>query len=62
MHESKSWQRWKRVPLTLLAIGIVLVALMIRTESEPGALPLLLILLGATGYVTGWFKRRGAAD
>lgn len=52
------WRTCKRVSLALLVAGIVLVALMVRTESEPGALPLLLVVLGALGYATGWLKTR----
>jgi len=58
MHESTSWTTCKRVSLALLVAGIVLVAMMVRTEGEPGALPLLLVVLGALGYATSWLKMR----
>lgn len=39
-----------RLSMVILAVGLVLMVFMIRTESEPGALPLLLIVVG-----TGWY-------
>lgn len=39
-----------RIALTILVIGVALMIFMITTESEPGALPLLLVLVG-----TGWY-------
>ena len=47
----------KIVSLVVLAIGLALMTFMIVVESEPGALPLLLVLLGAGGYFVAW--RRG---
>jgi len=44
----------------ILAAGLVLVALMITTEGELGALPLGLILAGAIGSAVTRSKRRGA--
>ena len=38
------------LPITTIAIGLVLLTYMITVESEPGAIPLLLILVG-----TIWF-------
>ncbi len=35
------------VPGTILGVGLVLVAGMVWTEGEPGALPLLLVVVGA---------------
>lgn len=40
----------------LAVIGIVLMTFMIIVESEPGALPLLLILVGAGWYFITKFK------
>lgn len=39
-----------RLSVVAIVIGVVLMIFMISTESEPGALPLLLILGG-----TGWY-------
>ena len=41
----------------LLILGFVLLAYMVTVESEPGALPLLLIALGAGLFV--YARRRG---
>lgn len=38
-----------RLSMAILVIGLVLMIFMITTESEPGALPLLLVVVG-----TGW--------
>lgn len=57
VNESK-WRTCKRVSLVLLVAGIGLIAMMVRTEGELGALPLLLVVLGASGYATGWLKTR----
>lgn len=43
------------------AIGLGLVAMMVTTEGEPGALPLALVLIGAVGYVTGLMRGKPAA-
>ena len=50
----------KLVSGIVLIIGVLLAAVMMSTESEPGALPLALILLGGIGYVTARLKSRGA--
>jgi hypothetical protein len=39
-----------RLAVATLVIGLVLMVFMITTESEPGALPLLLVVAG-----TGWY-------
>jgi len=40
-----------RLSIAVLLIGLVLVIWMITTEDEPGAIPLLLIVIGAGGYL-----------
>jgi hypothetical protein len=40
----------KIVSLIVLAVGLALVAMMVVTEGEPGALPLGLVVLGLVGY------------
>ena len=48
--------------LLIAIVGLLLMAFMIYTESEPGALPLALVLFGAGGYMVAWVrgrKRRG---
>lgn len=42
--------------LIVLILGVVLMTFTIITESEPGALPLLLVLIGAVGYATMQWK------
>ena len=41
-----------------IAIGVVLMAYMIAVESEPGALPLLLVVLGLGWYVIARVRPR----
>ena len=48
----------KAVFAVIGAIGLALVVMMITTESEMGALPLGLVLLGAVGYVTGRLREK----
>ena len=40
----------RRISITVLAIGLTLLIYMVTVESEPGAIPLLMILVGAGGY------------
>lgn len=49
----------KRISGVVLILGVLLAAMMIYTESEPGAIPLALILLGGIGYITARLKTRG---
>ena len=42
----------------LLAIGVGLVAMMVTTEGEPGALPLGLVLVGAVGLGLSLRRKR----
>jgi hypothetical protein len=48
----------KAVSATIGAIGLVLMAFMISTESEPGLIPLVLVLSGAIGYATAAMRKR----
>ena len=48
----------RAVSLTILAVGALLAAFMIYTESEPGALPLALLLVGGIGCAVCWAKSR----
>lgn len=45
----------------VLALGLVALGFMVRVESEPGLLPLLLVLLGAVGLVVTQAKIRSAS-
>lgn len=49
----------KTASLVVAALGLALLAMMVTTEGEPGALPLGLVLLGAIGY--GATRRRARA-
>lgn len=55
---TKEAEMQKRLSLLILAVGLVLVVFMIRTEGEPGALPLLLILVGAGWYLVARRRTR----
>ena len=50
----------RTVSAWIAAIGLALVAMMITTEGELGALPLGLTLLGVIGYVTGRIRERSS--
>lgn len=53
----------KTVAASIGAIGLALVALMVTTEGELGALPLALVLAGAIGWGIGRkLDRRRAMD
>ena len=45
---------------SLVAVGLALVVMMITREGELGALPLGLVLIGGTGYLTGWMRERAS--
>lgn len=52
----------KTASLAVAALGLALLAMMVATEGEPGALPLGLVLLGAIGYGGArWRARRRPA-
>jgi hypothetical protein len=48
----------KTVSTTIGAVGLALMAYMISTESEPGLIPLVLVLSGAIGYATAAMRQR----
>jgi hypothetical protein len=48
----------KVASLAIGAVGLVLLVTMITVESEPGALPLALLLFAAVGYTTGRMRER----
>lgn len=50
----------KAVSLVLAALGLALLAMMVTTEGEPGALPLALVLLGTMGYGAAKWRSRAA--
>lgn len=47
--------------LGLLALGIMLMIMKISADSEPGAIPLLMILVGSGGYLLAR-KSRSSQD
>lgn len=51
-------QTWKLLSLIVGAIGLVLLAMMVIVEDEPGALPLALILVGGLGYGFARLRQR----
>jgi len=42
----------------VMASGLALMAFKIRADSEPGAIPLALVLLGAGWHVLAWMRGR----
>jgi hypothetical protein len=59
MHRSGTLKAQKVLSLAVLAAGVLLTGMMIHAESEPGAIPLMLVLLGAAGYVAALLRARG---
>ncbi len=51
MEKPESLRLHKIISILTIVIGVVLMIYMISVESEPGAIPLLLILLGAGWYL-----------
>jgi hypothetical protein len=43
----------KLLPILTVAIGLVLMIFKIYADSEPGAIPLLLVILGVAWYLIG---------
>lgn len=52
-------QTW--ISAAILVIGLALMAFMISTESEPGALPLALVLIGGIWLFVARRRARSAA-
>jgi len=50
---------WRAMWAIVTLAGLALVAYMVSTEGEPGALPLALILVGTIGFAATWRNRRG---
>ena len=50
----------KLVSLVIGAVGLLLLVMMITVESEPGAIPLALLLIAAVGYITGRMRDRSS--
>lgn len=48
----------KKVSLVVAALGLALLAMMVTTEGEPGALPLGFVVLGAIGYGAARWRAR----
>lgn len=48
----------KLLGITSLVIGSLLLILMVCFEDEPGAIPLLLIIIGITTLIINRFKRK----
>jgi lipoprotein signal peptidase len=59
VRETRTLGTVKRVCGIVSVVGALLAAMMIYTESEPGALPLALIVAGGIGYVIARLKLRG---
>ncbi len=45
-----------RLSLGILVVGLVLMTYMITVESEPGALPLLLVIVGIAAYFISRYR------
>ena len=50
----------KVMSLAIGAVGLVLLVMMITVESEPGALPLALLIIAAAGYISGRMRERSS--
>ena len=56
---NSTMQTW--ISAAILVIGLALMAFMITTESEPGALPLALVLIGGIWLFVARKRARSAA-
>lgn len=61
MNNCSTLKVFKALFLTILVPGVLLTGFMAHTESEPGALPLLLILTGVVGVVVTRIRSRRTA-
>ena len=66
MHRTRTTGRWSAQPIaaaTVLVTGLLLMAFKIRTDSEPGAIPLVLVVIGIAWLLAArWRRRPGTAD
>ena len=46
------------VSASTFGVGVLLLAMMVTVEGEPGLLPLLLVLAGSTGYAVAAVRER----
>lgn len=60
MHRFLTLAIQKRLSMAVLVTGAALAGMMIYTESEPGAIPLLLILIGLAWRIIVWLVARQA--
>lgn len=51
--------KWgKLLPVLSISLGIILLIYMIKVEDEPGALPLLLIIIGAIWLIINQYQAK----
>lgn len=62
MNNIKKLTVQKMLSVLLLGVGVILLINMITTEDEPGALPLLLIIIGAGWYFITRTKLRSVRN
>lgn len=48
----------KAIGAGIFLVGCLLLAYMVAVESEPGALPLVLVAVGAGWYLGAWWRSR----
>ena len=48
----------KILSLVTGGVGLALLVMMVTVESEPGALPLVVLLIAAVGYITGRMREK----
>lgn len=51
MDSKKKLKLYKLISALIIAVGALLMIYMISVESEPGAVPLLLLITGTGGYL-----------
>ncbi|MEQ9263867.1 MAG: hypothetical protein RLN81_01500 [Balneolaceae bacterium] len=52
----------RKLPLIIIAVGVVLMILMIIFEDEPGGIPVLLIVFGIGWHVTTWLRSKSQSN
>lgn len=55
---SQKQKAYKIFSIAIILIGVILITYMMKIEDEPGALPLFLIVIGISWFITNQIKIR----
>ena len=54
----KRLKAYRLASILIISIGVVLMIIKIYADSEPGGIPILLVLLGTVLYLITWYRLR----